>query len=70
MNKMFKTQFARRSLPVLALAGAGAANAAVDVAAVTTEIQGNVASVVAIGGAVLLVLVAAAAFRWVRRALS
>ena len=45
-------------------------NAAVDVAAVTTEIQGNVASVVAIGGAVLLVLVAAAAFRWVRRALS
>ena len=27
-------------------------------------------SVVAIGGAVLLVLVAAAAFRWVRRALS
>ena len=70
MNKMFKTQLVRRSLPALALAGAGAANAAVDVTAVTTEIQGNVASVVAIGGAVLLVLVAAAAFRWVRRALS
>jgi hypothetical protein len=70
MNKMFKTQLVRRSLPALALAGAGAANAAVDVASITTEIQGNVASVTAIGGAVLLVLVAAAAFRWVRRALS
>ena len=53
MNKMFKTQLVRRSLPALALVTAGAANAAVDVAAVTTEIQGNVASVVAIGGAVL-----------------
>ena len=70
MNTMFKNQLVRRSIPVLALAGAGAANAAVDVSAVTTEINGNVASVVAIGGAVLLVLVAAAAFRWVRRALS
>lgn len=69
MQKTFNSNFVRRSLPVLALAGAGAANAAVDVAAVTTEIQGNVASVTAIGGAVLLVLVAAAAFRWVRRAL-
>lgn len=70
MNKMFKTQFVRRSMPALALISAGAANAAVDVSAVTTEIGGNVASVVAIGGAVLLVLVAAAAFKWVRRALS
>lgn len=49
---------------------AGAANAAVDVSSLTTEIESNVASVTAIGGAVLLVLVAAAAFRWVRRALS
>ena len=70
MNTMFKNQLVRRSIPVMALAGAGAANAAVDVAAVTTEIGSNVASVTAIGGAVLLVLVAAAAFRWVRRALS
>lgn len=70
MNKMFKTQFVRRSMPGLALISAGAANAAVDVSAVTTEIGSNVASVVAIGGAVLLVLVAAAAFKWVRRALS
>ena len=66
----FKNFATQRALPVVALMAAGAANAAVDVAAVTTEIQGNVASVVAIGGAVLLVLVAAAAFRWVRRALS
>lgn len=70
MNKMFKPQFVRRSVPALALVAAGAANAAVDVSAVVTEIGGNVASVVAIGGAVLLVLVAAAAFKWVRRALS
>lgn len=70
MNKMFKTQLVRRAVPALVLVTAGAANAAVDVTAVTTEINSNVASVVAIGGAVLLVLVAAAAFRWVRRALS
>lgn len=70
MNSMFKNQFVRRSLPALALVTAGAANAAVDVTAVTSEISSNVASVVAIGSAVLLVLVAAAAFKWVRRALS
>ena len=65
------TNFApQRALPVVALMAAGAANAAVDVSSLTTEIESNVASVTAIGGAVLLVLVAAAAFRWVRRALS
>ena len=66
----FKNFATQRALPVVALMAAGAANAAVDVSAVTTEIGSNTSSVIAIGGAVLLVLVAAAAFRWVRRALS
>ena len=65
-----KTLILRRVRPAGALLAAGAANAAVDVSAVTTEIGSNTSSVIAIGGAVLLVLVAAAAFRWVRRALS
>ena len=66
----FKNFATQRALPVVALMAAGTANAAVDVSSLTTEIESNVASVTAIGGAVLLVLVAAAAFRWVRRALS
>ena len=65
-----KTSILRRALPAGALLAAGASHAAVDVASVTTEISSNVASVTAVGGAVLLVFVAAAAFRWVRRALS
>jgi hypothetical protein len=53
------------------LAAGGAANAAaVDVTAVTTDIGAQIASVVAIGAGVLLVMVAVKAFRWVRSALS
>ena len=44
--------------------------AAVDVAAVVTDIGAQVASVTAIGAAVLLLLVAIKAFKWVRRAMS
>ena len=54
---------------VLALAG-GAQAAAVDVAAVVTDIGAQTASISAIGGAVLLVYVAVKAFKWVRSALS
>lgn len=54
---------------VLALAGAANA-AAVDVSNVVTEIGAQTPSIVAIGGAVLLVVVAVKAFQWVRRALS
>ena len=54
---------------VLALAG-GAQAAAVDVTAVVTDIGAQTASIVAIGGAVLLVYVAVKAFKWVRSALS
>jgi len=47
-----------------------AANAAaVDVAAVVTDIGAQAAPVAAIGAAVLLLLVAIKAFKWVRRAM-
>lgn len=53
------------------LIGAAAANAAaVDVAAVVTDIGAQIAPITAIGGAVLTVYVAIKAFKWVRRALS
>jgi uncharacterized phosphosugar-binding protein len=60
-----------RALVLVLLAAAGGANAAaVDVTAVTTDIGAQIASVVAIGAGVLLVMVAVKAFRWVRSALS
>jgi hypothetical protein len=67
MNK----QIARR-IAALGLVGASAASqaAAVDVTALTADIALQVAPVVAVGGAVLLVVVAAKAFKWVRSALS
>lgn len=43
--------------------------AAVDVAAVVTDIGAQVTPVTAIGGGVLLLLVAIKAFKWVRRAM-
>jgi hypothetical protein len=48
---------------------AGMANAAVDVTGVTTEIATANAPIAAIGGAVLLVLVAVKIYKWVRRAM-
>lgn len=48
---------------------AGLSQAAVDVTAVVTEISGAAAPIAAIGGAVLVVLVTAAVYKWVRRAL-
>lgn len=51
------------SLPLYANA------AAVDVAAVVTDIGAQSASIVAIGAAVLLIIVGVKAFKWVRRAL-
>lgn len=52
------------------VASAASQAAAVDVTATTTDIGAQIASVVAIGGGVLLVMVAVKAFRWVRSALS
>lgn len=51
------------------VAGASQA-AAVDVTAVVTDIGAQIAPIVAIGGAVLLVMVAVKAFKWVRAAFS
>ncbi|MGN8002357.1 major capsid protein [Acidovorax sp. 22279] len=49
----------------------GSANAAaIDVAAVTTDIAAQAAPVAAIGAAVLLLYVGIKAFKWVRKALS
>ncbi|WP_406625082.1 major capsid protein [Acidovorax sp. SDU_ACID1] len=53
----------------LALA-TNAAHAAIDVTAVVSEIGDTVAPIGLIGAAVLLVVVAIAAFKWVRRAIS
>lgn len=55
--------FAASLLPLASFA------AAVDVDDVVTDIGAQVASVALIGGAVLLLLVAIKAFKWVRRAM-
>ena len=63
--------FNRSLVAIAATAGTAAANAAaVDVAAVVTDIGAQIAPITAIGGAVLTVYVAIKAFKWVRRALS
>jgi DMSO/TMAO reductase YedYZ heme-binding membrane subunit len=64
MFKRFALGLTALTLPVLAHAEA------VDVAAVVTDIGAQAAPVAAIGAAVLLLLVAIKAFKWVRRAMS
>lgn len=64
-----------RRLAAAAAAGALAlatipAHAAIDVTDVVTEIEGTIAPIGLIGAAVLTVIVAVAAFKWVRRAIS
>lgn len=55
---------------VVVLASAGAAQAAaVDVAATVTDIGAQMTSIVAVGGAVLVLIVGTKAFKWIRRAL-
>jgi hypothetical protein len=56
------------ALGALALAPA-VSFAAVDVAAVVTEIEGAATPIAAIGAAVLLVMVGIKVFKWVRRAM-
>jgi hypothetical protein len=46
-----------------------AANAAVDVTAVVTEITGAATPIAAIGSAVLVVMVGIKVYKWVRRAM-
>lgn len=67
---MTKQNTARLLAGVSGLALAASSHAAaVDVAAVVTDIGAQVAPITAIGGAVLLVFVTIKAFRWVRSAL-
>lgn len=66
MNKLFS----RVGLVALLGASGGAMAAPVDVAAVVTDIGAQIAPIVLIGGAVLLVLVSIKAFKWVRAAFS
>lgn len=69
MFKSLKSKLALGSAAVTGLVMTTAANAAVDVTGVVTEISGNQASVAAVGGAVLTLIVGAAVFKYIRRAL-
>lgn len=73
MNKFAILRSARVLAPVAAAVGSAVATsahaAAVDVADVVTDIGAQVGPIGLIGGAVLLVYVAVAAFKWVRSAL-
>lgn len=57
-------------LLALAVGATASQAAAIDVASVVTDIGAQVAPITLIGGAVLLIMVAVKAFRWVRSALS
>lgn len=46
----------------------GAALAAPDVSAVVAEIEGTETAIVAVGGAVLIIIVTAMVFKWIKRA--
>lgn len=78
-NLKVRTEMNRSNLQTLryaaiaggaALSMAGAQAAAIDVAAVVTDIGAQAAPVALIGGAVLLLVVGIKAFKWVRAALS
>jgi uncharacterized membrane protein len=58
------------AVAVGALALANNAHAAIDVTGVVSEINDTIGPIGLIGAAVLLVVVAVAAFKWVRRAIS
>lgn len=71
MNKLALVRISRKSLPVaLAAFATGAMAAPIDVTALVTDIGAQIAPIVLVGGAVLLVVVSVKAFRWVRSALS
>ena len=61
-----------RALVLVALTAAATASqaAAIDVAAVVTDIGAQAAPIAVSGGGVLLIMVAVKAFKWVRSALS
>lgn len=65
-----KTLFPIVLAMVAALGTTASQAAAIDVGAVVTDIGAQAAPIALIGGAVLLIMVAVKAFRWVRSALS
>ncbi|OGB34917.1 MAG: hypothetical protein A3I16_02440 [Burkholderiales bacterium RIFCSPLOWO2_02_FULL_66_35] len=71
MNKFAILRPSRLALLAgLAMGSASSFAAAIDVAAVVTDIGAQAAPVGLIGGAVLLIYLAVKAFKWVRAALS
>ena len=66
--KLFKVALKYGS-PVVLFAAVTSAHAAIDVSGVVTEISGTLAPIALIGAAVLLVIVAIKAFKWVRQAM-
>ena len=65
MNKQFRGSITKAAALAVLAAGAGAANAAVDVTAVT----GANTDIVAVGTAVFAVMVAIKLTKWIRRVL-
>lgn len=68
MNKTLRSVSRASMLPLLALGAAQANAAAIDVAAVVTDIAAQAVPIGLIGAAVLLIFVAIKGFKWVRRA--
>lgn len=68
-EKNGKTMLARAGVLLLPLIATGAAHAEVDTAATVTAITGLGAGVAAIGGAILLILVAIKGYSLIKRAL-
>jgi Inovirus Coat protein B len=68
--KRFKIAAKYCSTALSLLAAQHASAAAVDVTALVTDIGSQVAPVVLVGGAILLVLIAVKAFKWIRAAMS
>jgi len=70
-----KTQpFTKKLVPLAGLAGLGAlmapaAQAAVDVSGLVTEIASQSAPIAAVGGAILAIIVAVKVFNWIRSAI-
>lgn len=70
MKKNFNVPVRAAVVAAIGVVGTAANAAAIDVAAVVTEIGAQAAPIVLIGGAVLLIVVSVKAFKWVRSALS
>ncbi len=68
-QKTNKNRFMPAAIGAGALAAAGASNAAIETTAIVAEISGLGTAVAAIGGAILLILVAIKGWKLIRRAM-